>query len=163
MGNGYKKGNENVYFRARKEAAKYDKTLYSRAGAAESLGVSPSTLADYELGITKVIPVDKVVLMAEKYNCPEFKNSYCKDVCPIGKTMPIATGVKNIEGVALRLIRELEAEKIKKLANTFAEIAVDGIVTKENKQALKEVLKEIDELAIVLSEAKLVGEKSLKR
>ena len=160
MGNGYMKGNENVYFRARKEAAKYDKTLYSRAGAAESLGVSVSTLADYELGITKVVPVDKVVLMSEMYNCPEFKNSYCKKECPIGKTMPIATEVKNIEGVALRLLRE--SDKIRKLANTFAEIAVDGTVTHENKLALKEVLKEIDELAVVLSEAKLVGEKKLK-
>lgn len=162
MGNGYKKGNDNNYFRARKEAAKYDKTLYSRAGAAESLGVSVSTLADYELGITKVVPVDKVVLMADMYNCPEFKNSYCKNECPIGKTMPIATEVKSIEGVALRLIRELESDKIRKLANTFAEIAVDGVVTKENKTALREVLYEIDELALVLSEAKLVGEKAMK-
>lgn len=162
MGNGYTKGNENNYFRARKEAAKYNKTLYSRAGAAESLGVSVSTLADYELGVTKVIPVDKVVLMADMYKCPEFKNSYCKNVCPIGKMMPIATEVKSIEGVALRLIRELEADKIRKLASAFAEIAADGIVTKENKLALKKVLKEIDELALVLSEAKLVGEKSLR-
>lgn len=54
------KDNENVYFRARKEAAKYNERLSSREGAAELLGVSASTLADYELGNTKAVPVDKV-------------------------------------------------------------------------------------------------------
>lgn len=39
----------------------YNERLYSREGAAELLGISVSTLADYELGNTKVVPVDKVV------------------------------------------------------------------------------------------------------
>ena len=162
MGNGYKKSNENIYFRARKEAAVYNEELYSRRGAADLLGVSVSTLADYELGITKVVPVDKVVLMADQYNCPEFKNSYCKSECPIGKTMPIATEVKSIEGVALKLIREIESERFKEIAVKFAEIAIDGMVTEDEKPALREVLSTIDELAFVLSEAKLVCEKALK-
>lgn len=51
MGNGGTKENQNVYFRARKQAAMYNERLSSREGAAEMLGISPSTLADYELGI----------------------------------------------------------------------------------------------------------------
>ena len=51
----------------------YNERLYSREGAAELLGISVSTLADYELGNTKVVPVDKVVLMADLYNAPELK------------------------------------------------------------------------------------------
>ena len=54
MGNGGTKENQNVYFRARKQAAMYNERLSSREGAAEMLGISPSTLADYELGITKL-------------------------------------------------------------------------------------------------------------
>lgn len=54
MGRGSTKGNENVYFVARKRAAMYNERLYSREGAAELLGISVSTLADYELGNTKV-------------------------------------------------------------------------------------------------------------
>ena len=73
MGNGGTKENQNVYFRARKQAAMYNERLSSREGAAEMLGISPSTLADYELGITKFVPVDKVVLMADLYNCPELR------------------------------------------------------------------------------------------
>lgn len=160
MGNGYTKGNENMYFRARKQAAIYDKQLYSRRGAAEVLGISESTLADYELGITKVVPVDKVVLMADLYNCPEFKNRYCKYECPIGKTMPIATEVKSIEGVALRLIRE--TDNFREVVKEFAKVATAGVVTEAEKSELGVMLKRVDELAVILSEVKLVGEKLLK-
>lgn len=68
MGKDPIKENNNVYFKARKKAAAYNERLYSREGAAELLGISISTLADYELGSTKVVPVDKVVLMAEMCN-----------------------------------------------------------------------------------------------
>ena len=77
--------NENVYFECRKRAAIHNERLNSRAGAAEILGISESTLAHYELGITKNIPVDVVVMMAEVYNAPELKCIYCKSECPIGK------------------------------------------------------------------------------
>ena len=83
--------NENVYFECRKRAAIHNERLNSRAGAAEILGISESTLAHYELGITKNIPVDVVVMMAEVYNAPELKCIYCKSECPIGKELPIAT------------------------------------------------------------------------
>ena len=97
MGRGSTKGNENVYFVARKRAAMYNERLYSREGAAELLGISVSTLADYELGNTKVVPVDKVVLMADLYNAPELKTGYCKHECPICSYLPVATEVKGLE------------------------------------------------------------------
>ena len=70
MGRGPTNENTNMYFQARKKAATYNERLWSREGAAELLGISVSTLADYELGNTKVVPVDKVVLMADLYNAP---------------------------------------------------------------------------------------------
>lgn len=162
MGNGYKNGNENIYFRARKQAANSNEKLYSRRGAAELLGVSVSTLADYELGITKVVPVDKVVLMADLYGCPEFKNGYCKHVCPIGKNMPLATEVSGVEGVVLRFIKEFDSTKISEIIKSFVKIASNGVITDDEKPELEEIIKKLDELAIVISEAKLVGEKALK-
>ena len=77
MGRDAAKACENQCFRCRKEAAKYNDKLGSREGAAELLGISVSSLADYELGNTKVIPVDKVVLMADIYNAPELMAWYC--------------------------------------------------------------------------------------
>jgi len=161
MGSGCIKENNNVYFRARKEAASYNEKLHSREGASELLGISVSTLADYELGITKVVPVDKVVLMAELYNCPELKTGYCKHECPIGKTMPLATEVNGIEGVTLRLIRELDYDGLKEMKNSLVDIAADGKITEDEKPKLREMLMKMDDLARVISEIKLVGEKVL--
>lgn len=156
------KDNTNVYFRARKEAAIYNERLFSREGAAELLGISVSTLADYELGNTKVVPVDKVVLMADLYNCPVLKTGYCKHECPIGKSMPLATQVSGIEGIALRLIREFDTEKVKQMEKSLIDIAADGVISEEEKPELEAILKRLDELAIVISEMKLIGEKALK-
>lgn len=57
MDNAGKEGAETMYFRCRKEAALHNDRLNSRAGAAEALGISESSLAKHELGITKVVPV----------------------------------------------------------------------------------------------------------
>lgn len=162
MGNGGMKENNNIYFRARKNAAAYNERLYSREGAAELLGISVSTLADYELGNTKVVPVDKAVLMADLYNCPELKTGYCKHECPIGKSMPLATEVSGIEGIALRLIREFDPENIRQMERSLIDIAADGIISDDEKPELKTILERLDELAIVISEMKLVGEKALR-
>lgn len=162
MGNGSMKENENVYFRARKEAALYNEKIYSREGAAELLGVSTSTLADYELGITKVVPVDKVMLMADLYNTPELKYGYCKYECPIGKTMPLATKAKGIEGVALRVIKEFDSDKLKELKSSLVDIAADGVISEDEKPELEMILQRLEEMAVVISEMKLVGEKALK-
>ncbi len=162
MGSGCMKDNNNVYFRARKNAAIYNEKLCSREGAAEMLGICVSTLADYELDITKVVPVDKVVMMADIYNCPELKTRYCKQECPIGKKMPLATQVKGIEGIALRMIREFDADKIQDMKRDLIEITADGIITDDEKPVLTDILKRLDSIAEVISEMRLIGEKLLK-
>ena len=91
--------NQNVYFQARKKAAAYNERLWSREGAAELLGISVSTLADYELGNTKVVPVDKVVLMADLYKTPELITGYCMRECPVHGFLPLATEEKSLEAL----------------------------------------------------------------
>ena len=73
MGAAATKAVGNVYYEARKKAAMYNDRLSSREGAAEALGISPSTLADYELGLTKFVPVENVIRMADVYNAPQLK------------------------------------------------------------------------------------------
>lgn len=162
MGNDCTKGNDNVYFRARKQAAIYSERLFSREGAAELLGISVSTLADYELGNTKVVPVDKVVLMADLYNFPELKTGYCKHECPIGKSMPLATKITGLESIALRLIKEFDYEEIKLIKKEFVDIAEDGIISNDEKSSLKIILEKLNLISLVISEIKLICEKVLK-
>lgn len=162
MGNGCSKDMQNVYFRARKDASLYNERLSSREGAAEMLGVSASTLADYELGITKFVPVDKVVLMADLYNCPELKTGYCKNECPIGKHIPLATSVSGIEGIALRILKGMDSDEVKNIQKSLIDIASDGVITEDEKPVLKEIIQKLEEMALAISELKLVGEKVLK-
>lgn len=162
MGKGCMKENTNMYFLARKEAAVYNEKLYSREGASEVLGMSVSTIAGYELGLTKVVPVDAVVRMAELYRCPELKTSYCKNECPIGRELPIATSISGIEGIALELIRKFDSNEMEDLKTRFADIALDGNVSDEEKNVLKGILEKVDEMALVISKIKLLGEKALK-
>ena len=162
MGKGCMKENNNIYFQARKKASEYNDRLSSRETASELLGVSISSLSDYELGNTKVVPVDKVVLMADLYRCPELKTRYCKYECPIGMSMPLATEVKGVEGTALRLLKELDTEKLKEMKSDLIDITADGKITEEEKPELQEILQKLDDMAFVISEMKLIGEKVLK-
>ena len=116
MGRGPTNENTNMYFQARKKAATYNERLWSREGAAELLGISVSTLADYELGNTKGVPVDKVVLMADLYNAPELITGYCMRECPVHGFLPLATEEKSLEGIALRLLQNFNEDSLKNIA-----------------------------------------------
>ena len=157
------KCNENVYFLSRKKAAIYNERLCSREGAAELLGLSVSTLADYELGNTKVVPVDKVVLMADLYNAPELKTHYCKNECPICSYLPVATEAKALEGIALRLIQRFDHNELDKVKKQLIMIAEDGVIDETERPELEKILKFLDEMAETISELKIVGEKCLKK
>lgn len=162
MGKGPINENTNVYFQARKKAAIYNERLYSREGAAELLGISVSTLADYELGNTKVVPVDKVVLMADFYCAPELIAGYCMRECPVHGFLPLATEEKSIQGIALRLLKGFNEDELKTMKVDLIEITEDGIISQEEIPKLKEILKKLESMAEVISEMKIAGEKYLK-
>ena len=140
----------------------HDERLSSREGAAELLGVSPSTVADYELGNTKVVPVDKVDLMADLYNYPELRNLYCKRECPIGKRMPLATNTGSLEGAVLRFLKEFDKGKLEDIRSGLIDIAADGRIDSSEKPEFQILLHMMDGLSLILSELQLIGEKALK-
>lgn len=159
MGKEYTEGNQNVYFQARKEAASSNPKLYSREGAAEMLGISVSTLADYELGATKVVPVDKVMMMADLYGKPELRNGYCKHECPIGKLLPLASTIGGIEGISLRLLRSLDVGRINQMKTQLIDITADGVIEESEMKALREIQEQLDEMYKAISEFRLLTEK----
>lgn len=159
MGRDCMKAKENIYFRCRKEAASYNDKLNSREGAAEMLGVSVSSLADYELGTTKVVPVDKVVLMADLYGAPELLNWYCQNECPIGCRKDFPTEVRDIEKTTVGLIDLLGGGKVERMMHKLTHIAVDGQVTSEERDVMDEVVCYLNELRRLLDELILYDEK----
>ena len=151
---------ENVYFECRKKAAEQNDKLRSRAGAAELLGVSESTLAHYELGVVKNVPVDIVVLMAELYKAPELKRYYCKRECPIGKDFPVADEAGSLEGAVLRMVFSLDEGTIRLASKALMELAKDGKITPDEVGTLETAMKALEGVAKSFSELRVVQERA---
>jgi len=150
---------ENKYFQARREAAAKKETLWSRERAAELLGISPSTLANYELGVTKTVPPDAVVMMADLYNAPELKCYYCANDCPIGKGMPIPTKISGIELITVKVIKVLSPGNVEEAKSKLVEISTDGKLTRDNLPSAAWLIGYLDELTKTLGELRLTCQK----
>ena len=105
------------------------------------------------------MPVDKVVLMADLYNCPELKNYYCKHECPIGKDLPLATEQEDIEKIVIRLLKELEPERITGILKHLVEIAADGEVSKNEVGEALSIGKALEEIEKAISGYQLMAKK----
>ncbi len=157
MGQQPTKALNNVYCRARLEAAKYNPKLSSREGAAELLGISAYSLGDYELGNT-IPPCDKVNLMADLYNAPELKNYYCTNECPIGEKTVKKIEVKEIDRTTIELLSTLK--KIPNVSDILLTIAEDGIISPDEEESLLEILEVLEKVSIKTQELQLSFSKS---
>lgn len=158
MGTRPTKAKDNVFCKARLEAALYNDKLKSRAGAAEALGyASESTIADWELGIC--IPTPEAALkMSDLYNAPELVNIYCRCMCPLGVDVPkadIAT-LDRISISALSIFRKLEGTK-----EMLLDIAADGKVDESEKEDMQKILDNLEELEQVAQSLRLWVKKNL--
>ena len=101
----------SIYFQCRILAAKNNVYLKSRESAAEYFGISVSSLANYERGIT-VPPLDLIMMMADVYGAPQLKNLYCLEQCPLGKQQPVSAEIKTLEAVTVGIIAKEVTEAV---------------------------------------------------
>lgn len=123
------------------------------------LGISESTLTHYELGVTKNIPVDEVVMMAELYNAPELKNHFCKFECPIGKNKPTATEEVSLAEATVHILQNIDMSCIEALTRNLLRIAGDNVITDAERAELEKILEAIDSISKAGSELHLIAEK----
>ena len=143
---------------ARQEAASTKALSLARS----SSGISVSSLADYELGNTKVIPVDKVVLMADIYNAPELMAWYCSSECLIGKSLEMPSPeIASVERTTMKLLKQLRQGDIEQVKEKLIDITADGIISKDEWADLTEILDYLDGLIQAARELKLIGSKLL--
>lgn len=161
MGRDATKAVGNPWYEARKRAAEFDDRLYSREGAAERLGMSVSSIADAELGLTKIMPVDKAVLMADMYKAPELLNHYCLNECPIGCRHSISEEVLDVDRITVKLMKNLSLDKLNEMRQKMLDIAYDGVVSDDEKPDLKEVVEYLEETSKTISELKILADKLL--
>lgn len=158
MGRRPTKAVDNRFCQARLAAAQYNERLFSKEGAAELLGVSVSTLSDYELGITKSVPPDMVLKMADLYNAPELRNYYCREMCPLGGDMPVLE-LEDLDRITVKAMAGLR--KAVEAKESLLDIAADGIITDDEKPALKKILATLDEISAVAQSLKVWTEKNM--
>lgn len=157
MGSNPTKAAGNMYCKCRLAAAKGNDKLNSREGAAELLGLSPSTLADYELGNTKVVPVDKVNLMADLYNAPELKHWYCRNVCPLGEDLP-QIEIGELDRLTIKTLAVLK--KATSVKDDLLDITSDGVITSDEKPKLETILETLKEVTSVAQSLIVWAEKN---
>lgn len=158
MGRKPTKAADNPFCIARLEAAKYNERLFSKEGASELLGISVSTLSDYELGITKVIPPDMVLKMADLYNAPELENHYCTSMCPLGWDKPKA-GLADLDRISIKALATFR--KLGETKELLLDITEDGVIDESEKPQLDKILGTLDELEQVAQSLKIWVKKNL--
>lgn len=154
----------NMCFECRIRAAKYNDSVKSREGAAERLGVSVSSLAEYETGITKVVPVDKIVLMSDLYNAPELELWYCSEECPIGrrvKQLP-SYDFPAVEITTLKLLDTLRKVSVEQATESLIHIMADGVVSEDERPQFNDIMEYLDELIQSASQLRMIGSKLMK-
>ena len=150
---------ENVYFQCRKRAAKTDTRLNSREGAAELLNISPSTLADYELGITEQIPVESVMAMANLYKAPFLMTRFCSCECPLGTAckVDLPTCQPSIQPVVLQIAAYIKPDTIRQVRDDLIVIASDGRVNDWERDKLSDIVRSLEVIARGAISLKLIN------
>ena len=157
MGCNPTKAASNMYCKCRLAAANYNDKLNSREGAAELLGLSPSTLASHELDLTKVVPVESIALMADVYNAPELRGWYCSNVCPLGEDMP-QIELAELDRITVKTLATLRS--ISAVKDDLLDITADGIISPDEKAKLDSLVSTLKEVSVVAQSLMLLPIKS---
>ena len=148
---------ENVFYKARSEAAKTNDRLAGREGAGEELGIDKNRLARIELGVMTPYP-EEVVLMAAAYRAPHLRMQYCKHMCPLGKNFPDVEEV-SLDRISLEALSKFK--KIKKAKDLLLDITADGVIDETETEDLKTVIETLDAVAKTAEQLKCWAEKNL--
>lgn len=150
---------DNIYYKARMEAAATNDKLNSREGAAEIIGIDRTRLAHIELDSIRPYP-EEVLMMSDVYNAPELNNYFCCEQCPIGKHSIPHLEILEIDRVTLQVLASLK--NIDDVRVTLLDIVADGIITEEEKPKLKYIIDSLEKISIESQELKLWAQKNLK-
>lgn len=153
------KAANNIFYKARIEAASCNDSLSSREGAAEILGIDRTRIARVELGSLNPYP-EEVLLMSDIYNAPELNNYYCSKICTLGQqTIPEAE-LLHLDRLTIKILSALgNAEFIRK---TIIAVVEDGEISEDEQPQIQEILKALENISKTAIEMKLWVEKNFK-
>ena len=158
MGRRPTKAAGNPFCKARIAAAKFNDRLNSQEGAAELLGISVSSLSDYELGLTKIVPPDIVIKMSSLYNAPELENYYCREMCPLGYEVP-KIEAEELDRIAIKALSSLR--RVSETKELLLDVTEDGVVSDDEKDDMNTILSNLEELEQIAQSLKVWVKKNL--
>lgn len=145
----------NVFYNARFEAAIYNERLFSREGAADEVLIERSKLMKIELGTAMPNP-DEVAQMADVYNAPELKNTYCATMCPLGTGLPRVEGA-NIDRISVKALASFR--KVNTAKELLLDISADGVVDDSEMDDMQKIIDTLTEIEQISAELKVFVEK----
>ena len=157
MANLAAKTSSNVFYKARYKASTHNEQLSSREGAADIMSIDRGRLYRIESGITNPYP-EEIHLMADLYNAPELENYFCKNMCPLGDSIPKAE-IADLDRITIRTL-----SAFRKIGNTkelLLDITEDGIIDESEKADFEQILQNLEELEQITQNMKLWIKKNL--
>jgi len=139
---------DNIYHRARMQAAQRNPLHASRERTANEIYVSCEALADYENGRT-VPPCDVVQKMVEAYNDPDLKGAHIRACCPL---LPDYGSAESSELARAALGWAVSFESAQQIALRLAAVARDGRITADELPAAEAIRCKAVELRRVMEE-----------
>lgn len=153
------KAADNIFYKARMEAAACNDSLNSREGAAELLGIDRTRLARIELSSLNPYP-EEVLLMSDAYNAPELNNYFCSRMCPLGQqTIPEAE-ILQLDRLTIRILSALGNTDF--IQGAILEIVKDGVISEDEQQQAQHILAALENVSKAALEMKLWVEKNLR-
>jgi len=139
---------DNIYYRARMQAAQRDPLYASRERTACEIFVSMEALGDYETGRT-IPPCDVVQKMVEAYGDPDLKGAHIRACCPL---LPDFGSAESSELARAALGWAVAFESAQQIALRFAAVARDGRISADELPAAEAIRNKAVELRRVMEE-----------
>lgn len=159
MGKKATKSLDNMYYKARMEAAEQNDDFSSREKTAELLGIDRTRLARIELETLFPYP-EEVVQMSKVYNAPELLNYFCARECPIGKGNVREITIDDFDRLALKVLGSLK--DIDQLRMSLIAISEDGVIEAAEEKQFYSILDSLDKIATNATSLKVWAKKNIK-
>lgn len=138
MGRKSTRDNKNIFQQARESAQ------LTRSKAQELMEfISDDRIEKIESDKTLARP-EEVLAMAKCYEMPELSNYYCSHLCPIGQKYVPEIDKKELSQITVEVLDNLNS--LNKQRDRLVEIAVDGIITADEKEDFIRIRNNLQEM-----------------
>lgn len=109
--------------------------------------------------MTKVVPVESIMLMSDVYNAPELKPWYCTNVCPLGEDMP-KLELEELDRITIKTLATLQ--HISEVRDDLLDITADGVISPDEKPKLDNIIETLKRVTEVAQSLRIWAEKNIK-